>query len=233
MNKILCMVYFAVGLLLISGIQSELFGQRDQRQQRGIPPEEAFEEFERKVIALDNYQMTFTVSIEGLVESAIEGTITVRGGERIDLAADGTYDGRRVNVHLHADGTRLTGGTRAETFEAAPPEDFYSYFVMGYTRLGLSHLIMRLIANEPPLYPGSEEEEDVWAEITYISTGERRFVGNVEAFPFGMRYNVFGESMGEGRLWINVNSGLPFRREGSLRLEDGTVNVVEFYGFSR
>jgi len=123
MNKILCMVYFAVGLLLISGIQSELFGQRDQRQQRGIPPEEAFEEFERKVIALDNYQMTFTVSIEGLVESAIEGTITVRGGERIDLAADGTYDGRRVNVHLHADGTRLTGGTRAETFEAAPPEE--------------------------------------------------------------------------------------------------------------
>ncbi len=38
---------------------------------------------------------------------------------------------------------------------------------------------------------------------------------------------------GEARLWINVASGLPFRREGTLRIDAGVVNVVEFYGFSR
>jgi len=231
MNKL--PLHITIIVMLISCSSFDLFGQRDQRQQRGVSPEQAFHEFEQKIIALRDYQITFTVSTEGRVESKIEGTITVRGGERIDLTADGTYGGQRVNVRMNSDGTRITGGTRAETFEIPAPEEFYKYFVQGYTRLGLSDLIVRLIASEPPLFPETEEEEQDWTEITYISTGERRFVGNVEAFPFGMRYSLFGESLGEGRLWINVASGLPFRREGSLRLEEGMVNVIEFYGFSR
>ncbi len=226
-------VCIAVIMLTVIGITTDLLSQQRQQQQPRMSPERAFGEFEQKLYALRDYQMTFSVGTEGAVQSKFEGTVRVRGGNFIDLSADGTYGRQRVAVHFNSDGTRLTGGTRAESFERAAPEDFYRYFVQGLTRLGLTHTVMQLLAIEPPVYPETEEEEKEWAEVSYVSTGERRFVGNVEAFPFGIRYRVFGEALGEGRVWINVASGLPFRREGSLRLEEGVLNVVEHYGFSR
>lgn len=226
-------VWSAVIFLLVLVSPHDLLSQRGQQQQRAMSPEQAFQEFEQKLINLRDYRMTFSVATERAVDSKLEGELRVRGGSVIELSAEGTYNGRRVNARLNFDGTKLTGGTPAETFEETAPEDFYIHFVRGITRLGLTHTVMLLLEGEPPVYPKTEEEEQEFAVITYISTGERRFVGNVEAFPFGMSYSVFGESLGDGRLWINVTSGLPFRREGTLRLEKGTVNVVEFYGFSR
>jgi hypothetical protein len=218
--------------LLIATFTFEIAGQQRRQQPAEMSAEQAFAEFENTLYALRNYQMSFSVATEGAVVSELEGTVRVHGGTVISLTAEGTVGRQRVSVRFNADGTRLTGGTRADTFEKAAPEDFYRYYVQGLTRLGLTHLIMRLIDSEPPVFPETEEEEKDWASVNYASTGERRFVGNIEAFPFGIRYSVFGEQIGEGRLWINVTSGLPFRREGSMRIERGVVELVEYYGFT-
>lgn len=223
-------IYISILLLTAAGVVADVAGQQRQPQ---MSPERAFGEFEQKLHALRDYQMTFSIATEGAIESSIEGIVRVRGGVVVDLNADGMYGRQRVNLRLHSDGTRLTGGTRVESFERTVSEDFYKYFVEGLTRFGLTHTIMQLISAEPPLYPETEEEEAEWAEVIYVSAGDRRFIGNVEAFAFGIRFGSFGEQLGEGRLWINVTSGLPFRREGSLRLDEVTVNVIEHYGFSR
>jgi len=177
--------------------------------------------------------MTFSVATEGAVISKIEGTVRVREGNYIELSAEGRYGRQPVNIRFRFDGENFIVGDRTRSIEEPAPEDFQIYFVQGMMRLGLVVNIFRFIDRMIPLYPVDETEHETWAEITYISTGERRFVGNIEAFPFGIRYRSFGEELGEARLWINVAGGLPFRRESTLYLDAGAVQVVEFYGFSR
>jgi hypothetical protein len=225
-------INITVVALIIATFTFEVTGQQRRQQPAEMSPEQAFVEFENTLFALRDYQMTFTVATEGAVVSELEGTVRVHDGTVISLSADGTVGRQRVSVRFNSDGTRLTGGTRADMFDEAAPENFYGYYVQGLTRLGLTDMIMRLLDGEPPVFPQTEEEEIDWAVVNYASTGERQFIGNIEAFPFGIQYSVFGEHIGEGRLWINVASGLPFRREGSMRIERGVVELVEYYGFT-
>jgi hypothetical protein len=221
-----------VAVVITVGAASDSHAQRRTVDPPAQHPAAAFEQFEKKLIGLSEYTMTFSVGSEGALDSKFEGTVRVRGPV-IDMTAEGHYGPERIRLRLNADRATVAGSAGTRSFEIDAPQDFYESFVHAMTRAGLLYNLLRIAGGEPPDFPDEDADGSEWTSLSYVSTGERRFVGNIEAFPFALRYRVRESDLGEARVWINVASGLPFRREGTMQLREGRVAVIEHYGYSR
>ncbi len=174
------------------------------------------------------------VVIEGEVQSHGALFSQLKGGARINernhmsLSYYGQIGPKPAVLSLAADGRVLELRNGAERRAEPVQDEANRALLIGLLRMGLLHNLARLGGLQAPDHGGGGVERwvtlDNFRPTTYILGGELE-----GALSFGFDVLVDGEPAASARLWLDPVSGLPRRREQTVRFAQGEMTVVEDY----
>lgn len=183
-------------------------------------PDEVFETMERVVLGEDH--ISFTVESHGVFESNFEGWITRENGE-LAMSAQGVWGGEPVSVSAETTRDLLVINTPTR-MERVRREPFVSRAVsIGLTRMGVLHNLARLVAGKEPDHSDGSVRDWVRAENIEFVDGD----------PDRIRFDIVVDGSRAGDVVVTVDpaSGRPLRREQTVEFVEGTMTVVEIYGY--
>lgn len=182
----------------------------------------AFNALEQRLLNSSYLELTARIESTGAVSSVLEGSLII-DGDRVLLGFDGTIAGKAVVLELESDGTKMTGGSETLSFEVETPPALAEGLIVGITRMGMLHNLAVLATGNPP--QATYGEAKTWVTVSDITAGEN-------TLSFGIA--VEGTPSATAKLTLNTETGLPAKREQTVRLvlssaKDGEMNVVENY----
>jgi hypothetical protein len=144
----------------------------------------------------------------------------------------GSYTGQLAQqaaaLAFDSDGRTLQLSRGAETRAEAVGAESNRALLVGLLRMGLLHNVARLHGLEGPDHAGGGVEQ--WVVLEGFRPTTYALEGELEgAMSFGFDLVVGGEPAGSARLWLDPASGLPRRREQTVRFPQGEMKVVEDY----
>lgn len=185
-------------------------------------------QLESRLLAARHVVIEATITAEGAVPARLKGRSDLRAGNRASASYAGEFAGKPADLTLAADGytLRARGGAR-EREERVGPESNRA-LLLGLTRMGLLHNLARLTGAQGPdrAHGGVEQwlTLDSYRPITYAQEGELAGL-----MSFGFEVVVAGTPSASARLWLDPASGLPRRRQQTVRFAQGEMTVIEDY----
>lgn len=173
-------------------------------QSASVSPEALFAQLESRLLATES-DLEFEIESAGAVDTKVDGTIYVGPS----------------NVRIDVSGTLMNETTSAvyTTNEDQRPADVKRAVVLGWTRMGLLHNLVRLLG-EQDIDHGSGGVSD-WVQVSNVAwdASERRFTFDI---------SVEGREVARARLWVD-QEGRPLRREQTVSFPGGSMQVEERY----
>jgi len=162
-------------------------------------------------------EITAHITAQGLIQAELDGTLLVDDDDTL-LGFEGTFRDAEVELSLQSNGRVMTGGNRDLTFSQDAPPALQEGLVIGLTRMGLLHNLAVLASGNPPqgTYGGVRD----WVTV-------RDVVRNDDHLE--LEIDVDGKPSASAKLWLDPATGLPARREQTVRFEAGEMRVVEVY----
>lgn len=200
----------------------------DLLQRRAEEAANAFRELEERLLQAPELYMTTRVTSDGAFESSLEGKVELRQGNVASIDVEGTFAGP-ADLTLSSDGSRLTGGSAAGGFDVATPGHLNEAIVIGLTRMGILHNLARLTAGQPPDHMDGGVQD--WVQVVDVekSMVEGEMGRSQARYDFALV--VAGQRSGTARLWVDLSTGLPLRREQTVQFDTGEMRVVEIYEY--
>jgi hypothetical protein len=220
-----------VGILTLGLAVSPLACSRDEappppREVRGEEIEAAFLDAENRLLRSPSKRIDFEVTAEGAVSAHLRGTLFLERRDRAWLEALGTLARDSVHVRLIAGSARMVGGSPENTFDVEAPPRIREAFVVGLTRMGILHNLVRLVGGQPPDHPDRSIRR--WLRVSnFVSTGQTGQT-TTPLLPVTFDLTVDGVPSATATVWIN-QSGLPQRREQRVQFENGEMHLREEY----
>jgi len=181
------------------------------------PARAAFDAIERQLIGAGQIELTARITAEGPVHAALEGTLLM-DGSRVILGFDGAFEDREVQLSLTADGNSMSGGNGTLSFEHARPRALDDGLLIGLLRMGILHNLTVLASGNPP--QGTFGNVREWVQVHDVRREDDHFAFDIE---------IDGKRVASAKLWLDATTGLPARREQTVRFPSGTMTVVETY----
>jgi hypothetical protein len=169
-----------------------------------VSPEAAFARLESRLLAGES-DIEFETGSTGAVETTVTGSLYVG----------------RSNLRFDALGTVMGESTSAvyTTTDDRRPADVKRAVVIGWTRMGLLHNLVRLLGEQDIDHGGGGVTE--WVRVKNISWDEQE-----RMFTFDI--SVEERDVARARLWLDAK-GRPVRREQSVSFPGGSMQVEERY----
>lgn len=158
---------------------------------------------------------------QGLVATDFVGVLALGSENRARLEFKGDMQGKPAEARLVSDGrTMVIRGEKR--VEKPTPVGLDASLVIGMTRLGLLHNVVRIAAGEVPDHADGTVRE--WVTVGDVSTtpsggGERL------AWTISMK----GQRVGEANLWLDGKTGLPLRKLVLAHTPEGEFLAEESY----
>lgn len=178
---------------------------------------DAFDRLEQRLLAARSLEMTAHVTAVGQVRAALDGTLLIEG-DRVLLGFDGTFAGEPVELSLAADAALMRGSNGRLSFEHERPGALEDGLLLGFTRMGLLHNLAVLASGNPP--HGTFGDARDWVKVHDVREVDDHLAFEIE---------VGGKRTADARLYLDSATGLPTRREQTVRFAAGTMTVVETY----
>jgi hypothetical protein len=185
-------------------------------------------QLEARLLAARHIAIEAVVESSGPVAARLQGRSALLDRNRATWAYTGTFAGAPADLALVADGrfVRLRNGEQRS--EVVAGRDSNRALLLGLTRMGLLHNLARLAGLRAPDHAEGGIEQwvvlDSFRPVTFPQGGE--LAGTLAV---GFDLVVEGTDSGSARLWFDPDSGLPRRRQQSVRLPQGEMTVVETY----
>ena len=160
---------------------------------------------ESRLMSAKRIDVAFEALATGAVQSKAAGELKIDGS---DVAIDGSGAVKGV-----------TTAVRFTTNDANRPADIRHAVVIGWTRMGLLHNLVRLLGDQDIEHDSGGIEE--WVAISDISWNaqERKLIFDID---------VEGQQIGVAHLWL-TRDGLPLRRTQTVHFPGGEMLVEEHY----
>lgn len=164
----------------------------------------------------------------GALAAEFNGSIELGERNRARGAYTGQLAQQAVALAFDSDGRTLQLSRGAETGLEAVGAESNRALLVGLLRMGLLHNLVRLRELKGPDHAGGGVEQ--WAQLEAFRPTTYALEGELEgALSFGFDLVVDGEPAASARLWLDPATGLPRRREHTVRLPQGEMKVVEDY----
>jgi hypothetical protein len=175
------------------------------RSSAGLTGEQVLNGVESRLMAAKRIDVAFEASATGAIQSKAAGELRIDGS---DVAIDGSGAMKGVSTTV-----------RFSTNDANRPADIRHAVVIGWTRMGLLHNLVRLLGDQDIEHDSGGIEE--WVAISDISWNaqERKLIFDID---------VEGQQIGVAHLWLN-RDGLPVRRTQTVHFPGGEMVVEEHY----
>jgi len=183
-------------------------------------PDQALTSVEERLMEATASRVDFVVTASGPLDGNLTGSLLLGEGGEARLTGEGTLRGQEVGLLLVSDGMRMHVSNGDETLEAATPAALKEALVVGFTRTGVIHNLLRLADLLPPDH--AEGQVGSWARTTDIHREEK---GNL---AFGVEMD--GATMGPVVLFMATGTELPGERRQTLTVDEGESDVTEIYG---
>lgn len=183
-------------------------------------PDEAaatFDALEDRLLKSSYLELTGRIESTGAVVSSLEGSLII-DGDRVLLGFGGSFAGNPVTIELSSDGTTMTGGSGTLSFEVETPPALKEGLLIGVTRMGILHNLAVLASGNPP--QATYGEAPTWVTVSDVTGGEH---------SLGFGVVVDGKPSATAKLTLNTETGLPAKREQTVRFPESDMQVVEDY----
>lgn len=191
-------------------------------------PAEVLQALEEKLLTRSEPDLQFMITASGAYPAEIEGRLKFEG-DKLILAADGTFNGQPVQLRLASDGHTLYGGNGVEEFKRPAPGHLREALLIGLTRMGVLHNLARLNSGQPPdRMDGGVRDWVTVHNVDYaIPLAADEPVGNILVFAI----RVAGTDAAKARLTLDPHTRLPTQRLQTVRFQGGEMRVMERYWF--
>jgi hypothetical protein len=185
-------------------------------------------QLESRVLSARRVSIEATIESRGFIASKLQGKSEWLDRNRAKLAYAGTFAGQATDVALTADGRALQMQSGAATRREVESGDTNRALLIGLLRMGALHNLARLTGLKAPDHAEGGVEQwvtlDSFRPTTYAQGGDLE-----GAMSFGFDMVVAGQTSGSVRLWLDAATGLPRRRQVTVRFPQGEMTVVEDY----
>lgn len=197
--------------------------------QLGEDPAQLFAQLEARLLAARHVVVEGEIRATGAVESELRGRAELHDRNRIDLSYGGRFAGQPRALALQGDGRVLTlKNGEADRHEEVDDESNRAVLI-GLMRMGLMHNLARLSALQGPDHAGGGV--DRWVTLDNFRPTTMAMGGELDGtVSFGFDVVVDGQTAGSARVWLDPATGLPRRRQMTVRFARGDMEVVEDYG---
>lgn len=185
-------------------------------------------QLEARVLAARRVLVDADIETFGAVTARLTGQGELLDRNRASLAYAGSFAGSPVELGLSADGRILQWRRGGDTRQEAVARESNRALLLGLLRMGLLHNLSRG-AGLPGLDIARATTEpgialDSFRPTTFVLGGELE-----GSMSFGFDVMAGADVAGAVRLWLHPVSGLPRRRQLTVRLAQGDLTVVEDY----
>jgi hypothetical protein len=197
-------------------------------QAAGEDPALMMDQLEARLLAARRVTIEAQIESRGVVESRLDGVSELHERNRTSMAYAGEFAGKPANLALATDGRVLELRQGAERARDASPPQCNRAVLVGFARMGLLHNLARLAGLQGPDHGAGGVEQWITLEsfrpTTFAQSGELEGL-----MSFGFDLVVYGVPSASARIWMDPASGLPRRREQTVRFAAGEMRVVETY----
>ena len=185
-------------------------------------------QLEQRLLAARRVAIEATIESTGAIPASLKGRGELRERNRATVTFAGSFAGRAADLALLADGriARLKNGAQVRTEPVG--REANRAVLLGLTRMGLLHNLARLtsLSGADHGHGGVEQwvSLDGFRPTTFAQGGELAGL-----MSFGFDVMVAGAPSASARLWIDPATGLPRRRQQTVRFPQGEMTVIENY----
>lgn len=194
----------------------------------GEDPELLMRALEARLLAARHVLVEARIEARGAIAASLAGRTELFDRNRGRAEYRGQFAGAPADLALEVDSrvTQMRSGAQQREEPTAPEAN--RALIVGFTRMGLLHNLARLHGLQAPDHAGGGAESwvqlDAFRPTTYILGGELE-----GAMSFGFDVMVGGGAAAPARVWLDPDSGLPRRRQITVRFPQGEMTVVEDY----
>lgn len=189
---------------------------------QGDDPVVLMAQLESRVLAARRVVVEADIEASGAVDARLKGEGELLERNRATLAYAGDFRGRALALAWSADGRLAQLRNGAELLHEPVSREANRTLLLGLLRMGLVQTLARVAGLAPAGIDGATL--DAFRPTTYAMGGELD-----GAMSFGFDLLVADAVAGSVRLWLDPASGLPRRRQVTLRVGGGEMTVVENY----
>lgn len=185
-------------------------------------------QLEQRLLGAQRVAIEATIEASGVIPARLAGRIELLDRNRASVAYAGSFAGKSADLALQADGrlAHLKSGAQGRAEPVGGETN--RAVLLGLTRMGLLHNLARVsaLAGVEHAQGGIEQwvRLDAFRPTTFAQGGE--LAGTMS---FGFDVVVAGNAAASARLWIDPGTGLPRRRQQTVRFAQGEMTVVENY----
>ena len=207
-------------LVILLATFSACSGSSGDLDENGRPsPQQALTSAEERLTESASTRVDFIVTASGSVEGNLTGSLLLGDDGQARLSSGGVLRGEEVELLLVSDGARMRMTNGIDTVEAATPPALKEALVLGLTRTGVIHNILRLAELLPPDH--AEGRVDSWVRAADVRREER---GNL-----AFNVQTEGETGEAVILYMAPGTELPGERQQTFRFPEGESSVTEIY----
>jgi len=223
-------IYLVIGitsLLTLSGCAEigALLNPPSQEEILGA----SFARMEQRLLDAHEFELHYVITAEGAFTANLEGAIELRGDNIAEIWGTGSFGEQFVDFSFTSNGEDIFASTADGSFDANTPEELNKALVIGMTRMGLLHNIVRIISGELPDHASGGVEE--WVIVRDFSGGPLQQLdgGTRSASPVHFNLVVSGVPSGRATLWEEPSLSIPIGRDQVVQFETGEMRVKERY----
>jgi hypothetical protein len=191
-------------------------------------PAQLMARLEQRLLEARRVTVEATIEARGAIAVNLKGRSELRDRNRAELAWQGDFAGKPADLALKSDAATLQLRNGAKTREDGVGAESNRALLIGMARMGVLHNLARLTGLQAPDHAQAGVEQ--WVRLdsyrpTTFATG-----GDLEGtMSFGFDMVVAGTVGGSARLWLDPSTGLPRRRQVTVRFPQGDMVVLEDY----
>lgn len=197
-------------------------------QEPGRGSTELVQSLEARLLSARQVRIEARIVATGVVSAALAGETVLRQMNQGSFRYSGTFNDQRIDVHYEADGPRFEISNNGQSRKGKVAVATNRALVLGMTRMGLLHNIVRATSLDAPDHAFGGVENwitlDGFLPTTFAQVGE---LAGLPSLGFELLVNL--EPSARVRLWLAPDSGLPRRREQTVEFPTGEMRVVETY----
>ena len=189
----------------------------------------SFARMEERLLDAHEFELHYVITAEGAFTANLEGGIKLKKNNVAEIWGTGNFGGDFMDYSFTSNGNIIFASIDDGSFDADVPAELNRAIILGMTRMGLLHNVVRILSGELPDHASGGVDE--WVTVSGFSSGPQQKLDgrSANAIPVHFGLTVDGVPSGTATIWEEATLRIPLGRDQVVQFETGEMRVKERY----